>query len=179
MPYPQLEELCSRKREKVALFLTAEQMAGVFAVALPAYLGTLHTTLWLRVLILLAALGLGLALTSEINGLAFYERVLWRLRGRARRSASGATLRPVEFTVVPLAQGDRALPAGGPVRRMTGGSALAPRSNGVNAAAWLAGSAWVPRASAHQRETDVVRTNGQGASSDAAVALVEDGDADL
>ena len=41
MAYPQLEDLCSRKREKVALFLTAENMAGVLAIALPAY--QLHT----------------------------------------------------------------------------------------------------------------------------------------
>jgi hypothetical protein len=70
MAYPQLEDLCSRKREKVALFLTAENMAGVLAIALPAYSATLQTTFWLRLLILLAACVLGLVLTSEINGLA-------------------------------------------------------------------------------------------------------------
>ena len=172
MPYPQLEELCSRKREKVALFLTAENMAGVFAVALPAYLGTLHTTFWLRLLILLAALVLGIALTSEINGLAFYERVLWRLRGWVRRRASGATLQPAEFTAVPLVQGDRALPAGGPVRRATGGAGAPPSTP-------MAGV--LPRApGGAQRETPLPRTNGHVAPAHAATAvLVEDGDADL
>jgi hypothetical protein len=76
----------------------------VLAIALPAYSATLQTTLWLRLLILLAACVLGLVLTSEINGLACYERVLWRVRGWARRRTVGATLRPAEFMAVPVAQ---------------------------------------------------------------------------
>jgi hypothetical protein len=139
MAYPQLEDLCSRKREKVALFLTAENMAGVLAIALPAYSATLQTTFWLRLLILLAACVLGLVLTSEINGLACYERVLWRVRGWARRRTVGATLRPAEFTAIPVAQGDRALPAGGPLRRVTAPGAPpgrpAPRAGAAYTAA--------------------------------------------
>ena len=118
MPYLQLEELTSRRREKVALFLTAENMAGIFAIGLPAYSATLQTTLWLRILIVIAAAVLGVALTSDINGMAFYERVLWRTRGRARQRMVGAVLRPAEFTAVPVVQGDRALPLGGPLRRV-------------------------------------------------------------
>ena len=171
MDYPQLENLCYRKREKIALFLTAENMAGVFAVALPAYLGTLHTAFWLRVLILLAAIMLGIALTSEVNGLAFYERALWRVRGWARRRMRGATLQPAEFTAVPLVQGDRALPADGPVRRATGGATV-PRFTPMAGA--------LPRATGgDQRETPAPRRNGQVAPADAAAAvLVEDGDAE-
>ena len=117
MPYPQLEELTSRKREKVALFLTAENMAGLLAVGLPAYIGTLETTFSLRILILIAAAVLGVMITSDINGMAFYERVLWWVRGRLRRQVTGGVLRPAEFTAVPVVQGDRAVPLGGPVRR--------------------------------------------------------------
>ena len=117
MAYLQLEELTSRKREKVALFLTAENMAGLLAVGLPAYVVTSHTSLWLRILILLAAAALGVALTSEINGLAFYERVLWWLRGRGRRLA-GRVLRPAEFTAVPVVSSDRPLPLGGVIQRV-------------------------------------------------------------
>ena len=127
MPYLQLEELTSRRRKKVALFLTAENMAGVFAIGLPAYSATLQTTLWLRILILIAAAVLGVALTSDINGMAFYERVLWRARGRARRRMVGAVLRPAEFTAVPVVQGDRALPLGGPLRRVKGRTPRQPR----------------------------------------------------
>ena len=117
MPYPQLEELTSRKREKVALFLTAENMAGLLAVGLPAYIGTLHTTFWLRSLILLAAAVLGVLLTTDVNGMACYERALWWMRGRLRRQVTGRVIRPAEFLAAPVMEGDRAVPVGGPVRR--------------------------------------------------------------
>ena len=117
MPYQQLEELTSRKREKVAMFLTAENMAGLLSIGLPAYVVTSHTSLWLRILILLAAAGLGVALTSEINGLAFYERLLWWSRGRARR-LMGRLLQPGEFTAVLMAPSDRPLPLDGSIRRV-------------------------------------------------------------
>ena len=120
MPYPQLEELTSRKREKVALFLTAENMAGLLAIGLPAYIGTLHTTFWLRILILLAAAVLGVLLTTDVNGMAFYERALWWLRGRLRRQVAGRVIRPVEFLAAPIMEGDRAMPLGGSVRRAKG-----------------------------------------------------------
>lgn len=116
MAYQQLEELTSRKREKVALFLTAENMAGLLSIGLPAYLLTGHTSLWLRILILFAAAGLGVALTSEISGLAFYERVLWWARGRARRLMR-QLLRPSEFTAVLVAPTERPLPVHGVIRR--------------------------------------------------------------
>jgi hypothetical protein len=118
VPYSQLEELTSRKREKVALFLTAENMAGLLAIGLPAYIGTASVSIWLRALILIAAAVLGVALTSDVNGMAFYERVLWWLRGRVRRQMMGAEIRPAEFTTTPIGVGDRALPLSGPLRRM-------------------------------------------------------------
>ncbi len=120
MAYEQLEELTSRKREKVALFLTAENMAGLLAIGLPAYIVTTHTAFWLRLLILSAAAVLGVALTSEIHGLAFYERTLWWLRGRVRRWITGSALRPAEFAAVPAMVDDRALPLQSTVRRVTG-----------------------------------------------------------
>ena len=119
MAYEQLEELTSRKREKVALFLTAENMAGLLAIGLPAYIVTTNTAFWLRLLILSAEAVLGVALTSEIHGLAFYERALWWLRGRVRRWIAGSALRPAEFTAAPASAGDRALPLQSPVRRVT------------------------------------------------------------
>ncbi len=118
MAYPQLEELMSRKREKVALFLTAENMAGLLAIGLPAYIGTLGVSIWLRLLILFAAAVLGVALTSDVNGMACYERVLWWVRGRARRQMTQAVIRPAELTTVATMPGERALPLGGPLRRM-------------------------------------------------------------
>ena len=120
MSYPQLEELTSRKREKVALFLTAENMAGLLAVGLPAYVGTLETPFSLRILILLAAAVLGVLLTSDINGMACYERAVWWVRGRLRRQVTGGVIRPSEFAAAPVVQRDRAVPLGGPIRRAKG-----------------------------------------------------------
>jgi hypothetical protein len=102
--YPQLEELTSRKREKVALFFTAEHMAGVLAIGLPTYIATLGTMFWLRVVILLAAAVLGLLITSDLGGMAGYERAVWWVRGRLRRRLAGGTLRPAEFTAAPVSR---------------------------------------------------------------------------
>ena len=169
MPYTQLEELTSRKREKVALFFTAEHMAGMLALGLPAYLGTLGTTFGLRLLILLAAAVLGVLITSDMGGMAGYERVLWWVRGRLRRRLLGTTLRPDEFTVTPVAQSDRAVPLGGPIRR-----ARRRRAAALDQAplAGLARTAVVPRARGTGRTA--ATSNGHGVSSDA-VAVVADG----
>ena len=180
MAYQQLEELTSRKREKVALFLTAENMAGLLAVGLPMYIVTSTTSLWLRILILLAAAGLGVALTSEINGLAFYERVLWWMRGRGRRLA-GRVLRPAEFTAVPVAPSDRPLPLGGAILRVherTSDSGPAPRLAGAvrTAAAPRYRSLHAP--GRVERETDVPAqwgahgSNGRVGAADAAAAVI-------
>ncbi len=186
MAYPQLEDLCSRKREKVALFLTAENMAGVFAIGLPAYLATLQTPLWLRLLIVLAAVVLGLALTNEINGLACYERVLWRVRGWARRRTVGTLLRPAEFTAVPVAPGDRALPVGGLLRRATAGgppsawpaplgvarTVAAPRAS-------AAGADGVPRGTAQEAVVFPPHAGPIRPAEAATAGIGEGGDADL
>ncbi len=169
MPYPQLEELTSRKREKVALFFTAEHMAGMLALGLPAYLGTLGTTFGLRLLILLAAAVLGVLITSDMGGMAGYERVLWWVRGRLRRRLLGTTLRPDEFTVTPVAQIDRAVPLGGPIRRARGrGAAARDPAPSVG----LARAVVAPRARGTGRTA--VASNGHGMPSDAA-AVVADG----
>lgn len=169
MSYQQLEELTSRRREKVALFLTAENMAGLLAIGLPTYIGTTDvTSIWLRISILIAAAVLGVALTSEVHGMAFYERVLWWLRGQVRRRMTGAMIRPAEFTTGPTVQGDRALPLGGPLRRVKRSApdltvntrlsrviqtAAVPRYRGSSPRPTVVGSP--------ERETCAVRANGE------------------
>ena len=196
MPYPQLEELTSRRREKVALFLTAENMAGLFAIDLPAYIATLHTALILRVLILIAAAVLGVMLTSDIHGMAFWERAVCWARGQARRRVLGAVIRPAEFTAVPVVPGDRALPLGGPLRRVKGGTAspaslprrvgavrtaAVPRYRGQTAPA----AAGVPGSPMDHRElpepasramASPGQRNGQVAPAETAMAVVVEGD---
>ena len=183
MAYPQLEELTSRKREKVALFLTAENMAGLLAIGLPAYIATTGTTFWLRILILLAAAVLGVVITSEINGMACYERVLWWVRGRLRRQLAGGALRPAEFTAAPVVQGDRAMPLGGPIRRArarASSPADSPRLAGVVRTATVPRYRVAEPVTVRGREpgeTPASGSNGLGSPEDAADAVsVEDGD---
>ena len=116
MPYHQLEELTSRKREKVALFLTAEHMAGVLVIAVPVYVCTLGTSFWLRAVLLVLAAVLGVLVTTDVNGMAFYERALWWLRGRLRRLVTGKLIDPMELAA-PVVEHGRALPLGQGVRR--------------------------------------------------------------
>lgn len=125
MAYPQLEELTSRKREKVALFFTAEHMAGMLAVGLPAYVATLGTTFWLRALVLVLAAVVGVLLTSDIGGMAAYERAAWWLRGRLRRAIAGKTLEPLEFATTSVEQHGRAVPLGRAIRRKRAARATA------------------------------------------------------
>ena len=198
MPYPQLEELTSRRREKVALFLTAEQMAGVFAIGLPAYIATLQTTLWLRILILIAAAVLGVALTSEVHGMACWERAVCWARGQARRRMLGAVIRPAEFTAAPVVQDSRALPLGGPLRRVKASVPHLPRQPRLAGAVRTAA---LPRSPSHtarpapellagardhqenmQVRTDVggagFRRNDHGVPGDPAPAVVVEGSDD-
>lgn len=116
MPYEQLEEIRSRKQEKIALFLTAQHMAGMLAVAMPVYIATLEFPFVLRTLIVIVAAILGVCLTLETGGLPLYERVLCRVRGAIRVRASGTTLSPDQFTGTATAHMERALLAGGPIR---------------------------------------------------------------
>ncbi len=178
MPYQQLEELTSRKREKVALFLTAENMAGLLSIGLPAYIVTSHTSLWLRILILLAAAGLGVALTSEINGLAFYERLLWWSRGRARRLV-GRLLQPCEFTAVLVVPSDRPLPLEGSIRRVhERASDPAPTQRFSGTVDTAAPSRYRVQRGRVARETALPvapgdrQSNGQGVQVDVATALI-------
>lgn len=117
MAYQQLEEIRSRKREKVALFLTAENMGGLLLATLPVYLATAQfQSFVLRVVLLVMAAVLGVAVTLEYGGLALYERILWRIRGFMRVQTAGSVLTPEQFSPVPAAPHVQLLPVDGLVR---------------------------------------------------------------
>lgn len=75
MPHEMIDEIQSRKGEKVALFLTFENAAGLILGVLPAFILSGALPWWLRILIVLAAGAVGVLATLEVGGLAFYERV--------------------------------------------------------------------------------------------------------
>lgn len=117
MPYQQLEEIQSRKGEKIALFLTIENAMGLILAAFPAYVISITMPFVLRILIVGAAALLGMLATLDIGGMAFYERLAWRVRGYLRQQLASAIITPEQLAGgTPMVQRDRPLPVGGPVQ---------------------------------------------------------------
>lgn len=121
MPHQMIDEIQSRKGEKVALFLTFENAAGLILGVLPTFALSAALPWWLRVLLVGAAGTVGVLATLEVGGLAFYERVLWAARGALAQRAAGAQVTP-EQLIGAKAPGrrDRALPIDGPIRLVSG-----------------------------------------------------------
>lgn len=119
MPYDHLEEILSRKGEKIAMFLTLENAFGLILVAFPAYLVSAAMPFVLRVLIVLTAATLGVLATLELGGMTFYERVLWSCRGLFRRRLQGERITPTQLIGAAVVHADRPLLRGGPIRRRT------------------------------------------------------------
>jgi hypothetical protein len=116
MPYQHIEEIQSRRSEKIALFLTVENAAGLIIAALPAYLISAGMPFLLRVLIVGAAALLGVAMTLDVGGLAFYERLMWRARGSLRRRVGSQVLTPDALVGAVAIRHDRPLRVGGPIQ---------------------------------------------------------------
>ena len=117
MPYQQIEEIQSRKGEKIALFLTIENAMGLILAAFPAYVISSAMPFVLRILIVAAAALLGMLATLDIGGMAFYERLLWRVRGYVRQHLASSTITPEHLVGgTPTVRRDRPLPIGGPVQ---------------------------------------------------------------
>lgn len=116
MPIAQIEEIKNRSDEKIALFLTAENGRGLLAGALPTYVLSQALPFLVRVLLILVAAGLGVALTVRVGGLALYERSFWRVRGWLRRRLRGGRITPEQLVGArSVVQADRALLVRGPI----------------------------------------------------------------
>ena len=117
MPHEMIDEIQSRKGEKVALFLTFENAAGLILGVLPAFMLSGALPWWLRIVIVLAAGVVGVLATLEVAGLAFYERLTWAVRGTLAKRAAGAQLTPEQLVGARVVgRRDRALPIDGPIR---------------------------------------------------------------
>jgi hypothetical protein len=97
VPYTQLPQIDDRKSEKMAVLLTAENMAGLLALAVPVYLATTSWAMLPRLVVLLLAATGGVALTVPVGGLALYRRLLWRLRGALWLLLRGEDIRPEQL----------------------------------------------------------------------------------
>jgi hypothetical protein len=116
MAYRMLEELQNRRKEKVAIFLTFENIVGLIIVFFPVFLGTSAFPLLIRGPLCIGAAILGVTATLDVHGLPIYEQVLWRARGFLRVRTQGQVITPDQLTgTVVLDVPDRPLPVGGPI----------------------------------------------------------------
>jgi hypothetical protein len=97
MPYVQLPQIDDRKSEKMAVLLTAQNMAGLLCCAGPIYLATTSWGFVPRIAALILAAVVGVALTIPVGGMALYARLLWRLRGLVWLRLQADTVRPEQL----------------------------------------------------------------------------------
>src|SRR6185436_3040283 len=118
MSHQMIEEIQSRRGEKVALFLTIHNAAGLILGAVPGFLLTFRTLPWyLSFLITISAGALGFVATLEVGGMAMYERAVWWVRGVLKQRLSSGRITPEEISGARvMGQRDTALALGGAVR---------------------------------------------------------------
>jgi hypothetical protein len=116
MAYRMLEELQNRRKEKVAIFLTFENIVGLIIVFFPVFLGSSAFPLIIRAPLCIGAAIFGVTATLDVHGLPVYEQVLWRARGALRLRTHGQIITPEGLTgAVILDAPERPLPLGGPI----------------------------------------------------------------
>lgn len=116
MAYRMLEELQNRRKEKVAIFLTFENIVGLIIVFFPVFLGSSAFPLIIRAPLCIGAAILGVTATLDVHGLPVYEQLLWRARGFLRLRTQGQVITPDHLTgAVMLDTPERPLPLGGPI----------------------------------------------------------------
>ena len=116
MAYRMLEELQNRRKEKVAIFLTFENIVGLIIVFFPVFLGTSAFPLMIRGPLCIGAAILGVMATLDVHGLPVYEQLLWRARGFLRLRTQGQVITPDHLTGAVLHDApDRPLPLDGPI----------------------------------------------------------------
>ena len=117
MSYRMLEELQNRRKEKVAVFLTFENIVGLILVFFPVFLGSSALLLLVRGPLCVGAALLGVVLTLETHGLPIYARALWHVRGVIRLRLRGAIITPNDLAgAIPPSAPERPLPLDGPVQ---------------------------------------------------------------
>jgi hypothetical protein len=94
MSYVQLPQIDDRKSEKMAVLLTAENMAGLLLVAGPVYLATTGWGFLPRIVALVLAAVVGVTLTLSVGGMPLYARLLWQLRGVIWQHVQGGDIHP-------------------------------------------------------------------------------------
>jgi hypothetical protein len=116
MPARIIEELTSRRKEKIATFLTFESIVAVIIGFMPIFMMSSSWPLLTRVpLCVLGALA-GYIATLELHGLPLYEHLLWTARGLFRLRVHGNRVGPEDLPgAIPTPDQDRVIAASGPI----------------------------------------------------------------
>jgi len=111
-----IEELTSRKQEKIATFLTFESIVAVLVTFMPIFMISSSWPVLTRVPLCVAAAVAGYVLTLEFHGLPLYEHVLWTARGLYRLRVHGSRVVPEDLPgAIPAPDQDRVIAASGPI----------------------------------------------------------------
>ncbi len=125
MPYESIEQIQTRGYEKIAQFLTVQQLFGVMALLLPGIAVTTSMDGLMRFVVLALCVLLGYLLATEVRGMAPYQRVFWRVRGVVGMAARGRTLEATDLPGTVSGVQIAIQQAGGPIRRVSSAD-LAP-----------------------------------------------------
>jgi hypothetical protein len=133
MPYRMLEELQNRRKEKVAIFLTFENIVGLILVFFPVFVASSSLPLLIRGPLCITAAVLGVALTLDVEGLPVYAHALWRVRGTLRLRTNGSTITPDDLaSTIARDAPERPLPLDGPIQAATDRAGAAGGSRGID-----------------------------------------------
>jgi hypothetical protein len=116
MPARIIEELTSRKKEKIATFLTFESIVAVILGFMPIFMVSGSWPLLTRVPLCLIGALAGYICTLELQGLPLYEHVLWTARGLFRLKTQGNRVGPEDLPgATPAPDEDRVIVVSGPI----------------------------------------------------------------
>ena len=129
MPARIIEELTSRKQEKIATFLTFESIVAVLLAFMPIFMISSSWPILTRVPACAVAAVAGYVMTVEMRGLPLYEHLIWTTRGLVRLRLHGNRVTPADLPgAVPRPDQDQVIAASGPIALVQRGAASRSRS---------------------------------------------------
>ncbi|MEI7642684.1 MAG: hypothetical protein WCJ55_00115 [Chloroflexales bacterium] len=129
MPARIIEELTSRKQEKIATFLTFESIVAVLLTFMPIFMISSSWPILVRIPSCAAAALVGYVMTVEVRGLPLYEHLIWTTRGLVRLRLHGNRVTPADLPgAVPRPDQDQVIAASGPITLVQRGAPTQLRS---------------------------------------------------
>ncbi len=129
MPARIIEELTSRKQEKIATFLTFESIVAVLLTFMPIFMISSSWPILTRVPACAVAALAGYVMTVEVRGLPLYEHLIWTTRGLVRLRLHGNRVTPADLPgAVPRPDQDQVIAASGPIALVQRGATTQLRS---------------------------------------------------